>query len=99
MSTTTQPPKPKRRWYQFSLRTLMAFVLVASASVGWVGSEILRGREEREWLRTEARAINREMANIHTGSYIGPDPFDAGTLVSVIHDGPPEELPRCEILP
>ena len=26
--STTQPPKPKRRWYQFSLRALLVVVTV-----------------------------------------------------------------------
>ena len=29
MSTTTQPPKPKRRWYQFSLLTLLVALTLA----------------------------------------------------------------------
>ena len=79
--------KPKRRWYQFSLKTLLVFVLVASASVGWVGAKILRDREDRERLRAEARAIRRRINNI--SAYVAPDPFNSGELVCVVHDGPP----------
>jgi len=40
-------PLPKRRWYQFSLRTLLAAMLVASCGLGWLGNElrIARNRE------------------------------------------------------
>jgi len=42
MSTTTQPPKPRRRWYQFSLRSLliaiaMFAVLLASSKIVYEG--------------------------------------------------------------
>ena len=33
---TDQPPKPKRRWFQFSLRTLLSLVtLAAGLLVAW----------------------------------------------------------------
>jgi hypothetical protein len=31
------PPKRKRRWSQFSLRTLMLFVTLACVIAGWIG--------------------------------------------------------------
>jgi len=34
----SDPPKPKRRWYRFSLRTLLLFLLVAGIGFGWVCS-------------------------------------------------------------
>ena len=34
-------PKHKLRWYQFSLRTLLVFVLVASPGLGWLGRWLL----------------------------------------------------------
>ena len=46
MSTTTQPPKPKRRWCQFSLKTLLVvmLMLIFSVTVGWIGSSVLHRR-------------------------------------------------------
>ncbi len=35
------PVKPKRRWYQFSLRALLVFVLVAGTGLGWLGRWLL----------------------------------------------------------
>ena len=36
MTTTPPPtPKPRRRWLQFRLRTLMVVVLLVGSSMGW----------------------------------------------------------------
>ena len=41
-------PKPKhRRWYQFSLRTLLLFVSVCAVPFAWVGWKIDRTRREQ----------------------------------------------------
>jgi len=39
-------PKPKRRWHQFSLRTLLIAVLVLSLPLGWIGWELEKTRRE-----------------------------------------------------
>ena len=41
-------PKRKRRWCQFSLRTLLIFMLVCAISCGWVARRIEQKRRERE---------------------------------------------------
>ena len=45
-----QPPPPafKRRWYQYSLRSLMIFVMVCGVLLGWAGSFFKRLHEQRE---------------------------------------------------
>jgi Leucine Rich repeat len=40
-------PKRKRRWFQFSLRTLMIFTVVCAVSAGWLGKRIEQKRNER----------------------------------------------------
>ena len=40
-------PKPKRRWYQFSLRTLLVAVLALSLPLGWVSWELEKTRREQ----------------------------------------------------
>jgi Leucine Rich repeat len=40
-------PKRKRRWFQFSLRTLMVFTAVCTVSAGWLGKRIEQKRNER----------------------------------------------------
>jgi hypothetical protein len=50
------PPKRKRRWYQFSLRTLLIFMLVCAVPCAWLGRKLERKRREREIVRKiEAR--------------------------------------------
>ena len=49
--TTAEPsttPKPRRRWLQFSLRTLMVLMLVLGCGFGWLAYEIKMVREQRE---------------------------------------------------
>ena len=48
--TTTAPtsPNPRRRWLQFSLRTLMVVMLVFGCGFGWFAYKIKRAREQRE---------------------------------------------------
>ena len=42
------PPKRKRRWFQFSLRTLMIVVVIVAIPCAWLGRKIERKRQERE---------------------------------------------------
>jgi len=42
----SNPSKPKLRWYQFSLRSLLLFVLVAGMGFGWLGSMVQPIRNE-----------------------------------------------------
>jgi len=40
--------KPKRRWFRFSLRTLLLLVTIASAGFGWLGVKVRAKQRERE---------------------------------------------------
>jgi hypothetical protein len=42
-----EPPKRKRRWFQFSLRSLLIFTAVCAVSAGWLGRRIEQKRIER----------------------------------------------------
>ena len=64
MLTTTQPPKSKRRWYQFSLLTLLVVMTLFSIGVGWIGLRVQRARQNRHRvalaetdLETEAKKL------------------------------------------
>ena len=46
-SEENQLPKPKRRWFQLSLRTLLLLVMLASAVPGWIGLEWAQRRREK----------------------------------------------------
>jgi Leucine Rich repeat len=42
------PPKRKRRWFQFSMRTLLIFTLICAIGSAWVARTMERKRKERE---------------------------------------------------
>ena len=42
------PPKHKLRWCQFSLRSLLIFMVVAAIPCAWLGKKIEHKRRERE---------------------------------------------------
>jgi hypothetical protein len=44
----TEAPKLKRRWFQYSLRTLLLPMLLASIGISWVGVKIQQGMRERQ---------------------------------------------------
>jgi len=44
----SRPPKPKRCWYQFSLRMLLVFVLLLSVPLGWLAMKMQRARKQKE---------------------------------------------------
>src|SRR4030042_1941762 len=46
MDNSTRP-KTRLRWYQFHLRTLLVFVLVAGMLLGWLGICLNRARQQR----------------------------------------------------
>jgi hypothetical protein len=46
--TTADPPKRKRRWFQFSLRTLLLFTLICAVAASWVAHRMDKKRAERE---------------------------------------------------
>ncbi len=45
--TTTITPTPRRRWLQFSLRTLMVLVVIVSLPLGWFAYRLNLAREQR----------------------------------------------------
>jgi len=53
--------KPNRRWYQFSMRTLLVVMLVFCVTVGWVGSRIYHAQRNSE--RVDAAVWASELAN------------------------------------
>ena len=43
----TAQPKPRRRWYQFRLRTLLVVVTLAGCGLGWLGIKVLEARQQQ----------------------------------------------------
>ena len=52
------PPKPKRRWYQFSLRTLIVSVVIGGAVFGWIGMRMNQARDNRERVAAVEKAVD-----------------------------------------
>ena len=53
--------EPKLRWYQYSLRSLMIFMLVAGVFFGWLGEKIREIRRQKvvvEWIRVNGGTIS-----------------------------------------
>ena len=50
------PPKRKRRRFQFSLRSLLLFTLVCAIACGWLGKKIEQKRQEREAVEAIVRS-------------------------------------------
>jgi hypothetical protein len=47
-SPKVDPPKRKRRWFQFSLRSLMIFMTLAAGLCGWLAMRIERAKQQHE---------------------------------------------------
>jgi Tfp pilus assembly protein PilN len=65
--TTPSPstPTPRRRWLQFSLRTLMMLVLMFGVGFGWLGmmlTRLLQHQHQADELRNHCRLLNRRIA-------------------------------------
>ena len=47
-ATGMTPPNPKSRWFQFSLRTLLLFMLLACIGLSWVAMKMQQSKRQRE---------------------------------------------------
>jgi hypothetical protein len=56
--SSANPPKRKRRWYQFSLRALLLFVLICAIPCAWLGWRLERERLDRE-IRSRLTLLGR----------------------------------------
>jgi hypothetical protein len=50
-------PKPKLRWYQFSLRTLLVFVTLSAIPCSWVGMRMRQAERQAERQRAAVEGI------------------------------------------
>jgi Leucine Rich repeat len=71
-----EPPKRKRRWFQFSLRALMMFTVVCAIGSAWVARKMERKRKEREAVEAIGRLGGRtwyEYQSVKGAKPPGPD--------------------------
>jgi hypothetical protein len=60
--TTPDPPKPRRRWYQFRLRTLLMGVVLLAVLCAYVAHEAAIVAARRAWLAAHHAAAFDESA-------------------------------------
>ena len=59
---SSQPePKPKRRWYQYSLRTLIVLLVFGAVVLGW---RVNRARKNRERVATVEKAVEKAVIEL-----------------------------------
>ena len=64
MSDSTKLDIPKRRWHQFSLKTLLIVMVLSTAGVGWLGVRSQRARQNRARVATSEKEIKKAVAAI-----------------------------------
>ena len=68
------PPKRKRRWFQFSLRTLLLSTVILGAVAGWFGKRIEQRRREREAVSAVVKLGGRAVYDYEKDSTKSPGP-------------------------
>ncbi len=61
-------PKPKLRWFQYSLRTLLVFVTLCAIACSWLGVKLRQAKRERE----AAAAIEKLGGTVDWSAPSGP---------------------------
>jgi Leucine Rich repeat len=66
------PPTRKRHWFQFSLRSLLIFVIATAVFCGWAGKRIEQKRKEREAAETLVKFGGSVMYDYEKGTNSTP---------------------------
>ena len=64
-TATTTTSKPRRRWLQFSLRTMLVLMLVLGVAFGWFAYKVEQARAQRE----AVEAIEKLGGYMNTGPH------------------------------
>jgi hypothetical protein len=56
--TVTKSSKPKRRFLQFSLRTLLVVMLIVCVTLGWKVNKAKRQREAVAWVQESGGSVS-----------------------------------------
>jgi hypothetical protein len=87
--SNAEPPKRKRRWLQFSLRTLMIATAVVAVACGWLGSKIEQKRRQRsavaELIKSGSQ-VNFDYQKSQAGYDTRAEPFGPAWLRALLGD-------------
>jgi hypothetical protein len=65
MTTTEMNTKPKRRWFQYSLRTMLIVMLLAGSGMGWPAVHNHGSRITRTELACRERSASSEYRSLN----------------------------------
>ena len=90
------PPKRKRRWYQFSLRTLLIVVTLFCVTAGdYIGRQRMIVGEREAWLKkAQQREIGPGVISLHRPKVLSPGSKERGPsfIRRWLGDVPQDEL-------
>ncbi|MCH7695097.1 MAG: hypothetical protein IIB73_02195, partial [Proteobacteria bacterium] len=89
---------PRRRWYQFSFRTLLVVMLVSVVAVGWIGRRIQRAQRNRDFVSPVEQAV---IAIEKSGGHIVESKHELRrfqTLLEQVFDDPGNPGDRVRVL-
>ena len=76
----------QRRWYQYSLRTLLLFVLLVSIGMSWLGVKLHRAREQKEAVEA-IRKAGGEVSYDYQSDYASAEPRVPKWARALLGDG------------
>ncbi|MHB8954466.1 MAG: leucine-rich repeat domain-containing protein [Pirellulaceae bacterium] len=105
----TTTPKPRRRWFQFRLRTLFVLMLVACIGSGWIAVQLQRVKKERAtaeaierlgggvyWVHPDSQIESR--LRLWVGQLLGDDFLAEIQLIRIDNDAAMEHLKELAAL-
>lgn len=81
-SATTLPPKPNRRWYEFSLKTLMIVMTLFAMTVGWVGYRVQRAQQNRQRIPEDEKRVRQNAIDEFPEEVAGIERLGGGVSAS-----------------
>ncbi len=87
--TRAESPKRKRRWFQFSLRSLMIFTAIFAVLFGWLGSRFEQKRRQRAAAEAIVKAggqVNYDYGRVEgkPGYWKPAEPFGPAWLRTIL---------------